>query len=97
MKKEAFFSKSKNKCPDDEEIARAKELSGLFDIKKGEELTQLYLKSHVIFLTEVLEKFVKVSIKDYGNNPFYCLSLPGYTYHCAFKNTGIQLQTLQDK
>ena len=44
-----------------------------------------------------MEKFVKVSFEEYGNNPLYCVSLPGYTYQCALKYTDIKLQTLQDK
>ena len=55
------------------------------------------MKSDVIFLTDVFEKFVKVSTEEYGINPLYCISLPGYTYQCALKNTDIKLQTLQDK
>ena len=27
----------------------------------------------------------------------YCVSLPGYTWECGLKHTGINLQTLQDK
>ena len=27
----------------------------------------------------------------------YCVSLPGYTWQCGLKNTGMNLQTLQDK
>ena len=44
-----------------------------------------------------MEKFVKVSFEEYGNNPLYCVSLPGCTYQCALKYTDIKLQTLQDK
>ena len=58
FKKEDFFSTLKNKCPDDEEIQRTKELIKLFDIKDGEELTKLYLKSDVILLADVFEKFI---------------------------------------
>ena len=43
LKKEDFFSKLKNKCPDDEEIERTKEIIKIFDIKNGEELTEIYL------------------------------------------------------
>ena len=42
-------------------------------------------------------KFVKVSTEEYGISPLYCVSLPGYTYQCALKNTDFKLQTLQDK
>ena len=41
LKIEDFFSKLKNKCPDDDEIERTKEVIKSFDIKNGEELTKL--------------------------------------------------------
>ena len=69
----------------------------MFDIKNGEELTKLYCKSDVILITDVIEKFTKVPFEEYGINPLYCVSLPGYTYQCALKYTDINLQTLQDK
>ena len=97
MKKEDFFSKLKNKCPDDEEIERTKETIKTFDIKNGEELTEIYLKSDVLLLACVFEKFIKVSLNEFGINPLYCVSLPGYTWECGLKYTGINLQTLQDK
>ena len=48
-------------------------------------------------LTCVFEKFIKVSVNEFGINPLYCVSLPGYTWQCGLKYTGINLQTLQDK
>ena len=50
LKKENFFSKLKNKCPDEEEIQRTTGIIKKFDIKTGEELTQLILKSDVLLL-----------------------------------------------
>ena len=96
IKKEDLFSKLKNKCPDDEEKERTKEIIKVFDIKNGEELTQIYLKSDVLLITCVYEKFIKVSIKEFDINPIDCVSLPGYTWQCGLKYTGINLQTLQD-
>ena len=40
---------------------------------------------------------MKVSVNEFGINPLYCVSLPGYTWQCGLKYTGIKLQTLQDK
>ena len=97
IKKEDFFSKLENEYPNDDEIERTKEIIKLFVIKSGEKLTKLYCKSDVILLADVIEKFVKVSFEEYVINPLYCVSLPGYTYQCALKYTGIKLQTLQDK
>ena len=97
LKKEHFFSKLKNKCPDDEEIQRTKDIMKRFNIKNGEELTEIYLKSDVLLLACVFEKFIKVSINEFKINPLYCVSLPGYTWQCGLKYTGINIQTLQDK
>ena len=48
LKKEDFFSNIKNEYPSDEGIERTKEKIKLFDVKNGEELTHLYLKSYVL-------------------------------------------------
>ena len=92
-----FFSELKNKCPDDKEIDRTREIIKKFNIKNGKELTELYLKSDVILLADVFEKFIEISVDEYGINPLYCVSLSGYTWQCGMKYTDIKLQTLQDK
>ena len=48
-------------------------------------------------LTCVFANFIKVSVNEFGINLLYCVSLPGYTWRCGLKFTGIKLQTLQDK
>ena len=87
----------KNKCPDNEEIETTKEYIEKFNIKNGEELTEISLKSDVLLLACVFEKFIKVSVNEFDINLLYCVSLPGYTWQCGLKYTGIQLQTLQHK
>ena len=44
----------------------------------------------------MFEKFKKVSINEFGINLLHCVGLPGYTWRCGLKYTGINLQTLQD-
>ena len=97
LKKKDFFSKLKNKCPYDEEIQRTMDIIDKFNIQDGEELTEIYLKSDVLLLTCVFEKFIKVSFNEFEINLLYCVSLPGYTGQCGLKYTGMNLQTLQDK
>ena len=97
LKKDDFFSRLKNKCPDDEEIQRTMDIIRKFNIKNGEELTQVYLKSDVLLLACVFEKFIKVPVNEFDINLLYCVSLPGYTWQCGLRYTGINLQTLQDK
>ena len=60
-------------------------------------MTELYLKNDVILFADVFEKFIKISVEEYGINPLYCVSLPGYTWLCSLRYTGTSLQTLQDK
>ena len=97
LKKEHFFSKLKNGYPDDKEIDRTMDIINKFNIKNGEELTEIYLESDVLLLACIFEKFIKVSVNEFGINPLYCVSLPGYTWQCGLKYTQIKLQTLQDK
>ena len=88
LKKKYFFSKLKNKCTDDAEIQRTMDIFKRFNVKKGEELTEIYLKSDVLLLTCVFEKFIKVSVYEFDINPLYCVSLAGYTWQCGLKYTG---------
>ena len=80
LQEEGFFGNLQNKGPDDEEIKRTKEGIKVFDIKNERELTQLYLKSVVLLFACVFEKFIKVSIHEFKNNPLFCVSLTGYTW-----------------
>ena len=78
-------------------IERTKEFIKKINKINGENSTQLYLKSDVLLLAGVFGKFIKVSVNEFDINPQYCVSLPGYTWQCGLKYTGINLQTLQDK
>ena len=78
-------------------MQRTKEIIKKFDIKNEEELTNSDLQSDVNLIADVFEKFTKTSIEEYGINPLYCVSLPGYTWQCEKKYANIKLQTHQDK
>ena len=51
----------------------------------------------LFLLADVFEKFIKASLNEFKINPVHCASLPGYTWDCGLKYSGINLQTLQDK
>ena len=97
LHKEEFFSKIENKYPTDKNTERTKEIIKNFNIKIGEELTRLYLKSDVLLLACVFENFMKVSVNEFGIIPLYFVSLPGYTWEYGLKYTGTNLQAFQDK
>ena len=87
----------RNKCPDNEKIQRTMDLIWKFNIKIGEELTQIYLKSDVLLLACVFEKIINVSVNEFGINPLYCVVLPGYTWQCGSKYTGISYKHFKIK
>ena len=64
IKNEDFFKELKNGYSDDKEIERTTEINKLFNIKNVEELTEINLKSDVLLLTCVFEKFIKVSVNE---------------------------------
>ena len=78
FKTEDFFSKFK-KCPSVEKKRKNKRNNEKFNIKNGEKLTQLYLKSDVFLLACVFGNFIRVSANEFGINPLHCVSVPGYT------------------
>ena len=90
--KEAYFSKTKNKIPDQEEIDRTNEVIKFFNIKNGRELTELFNKADVILLADIFEKFIKVSKTEYGINPLYHMSLPGRTWSKGLRYTKAELE-----
>ena len=55
------------------------------------------MKSDVLLLACVFEKFINISVKEKVINPLYRASLPGYTWQCGLKYSGRNLQTLQDE
>ena len=97
LTKQDYFSKLKNDYPEDNEIERTNKIIQTYNITNGEQLTQLYLKTDVILLADVFEKFITTSYKTFEINPLYNVSLPGYTFQAGLKYTNIKLQTLQDK
>ena len=94
---EDFWSTLKQTTPSLEEINRTQEIIRKYDLKNGQELTELYLKMDVLQLTEVFENFVEKSTLEFGINPLYSYSLPGYTWKAGLKLTNINLDFIKDK
>ena len=62
LPRESYYSKLTNGYPKEEEIERTNKIIEVFGVKNGRELTELYLKTDVILLADVFEKFIKVSV-----------------------------------
>ncbi len=96
LKDEDFYTTLKQGTPDKKEIKRTMDIINHFSIQNGKQLTELYLKTDVLLLADVFENFVNISVNEFGINPLYCVSLPGYTWHCGLKYTEIELEYIKN-
>ena len=56
----------------------------------------MYLKTDVLLLCDVFEKFISVCLKDYGLNPCHYFSSPGLNWDAVLKCTDIKLEKISD-
>ena len=72
--KSKFFSSLKDKCINKEEYDRAIKIKNTFKIKNLGEYHYLYLRTDVLLLADVFEKFVKTCLNYYGVDPCHYFS-----------------------
>ena len=97
LTKEDYLSTLTQSCPCEDDIKRTQQLIDTYNITTAQELTELYLKMDVLQLIDVFENFVEKSTLEYGINPLYGYSLPGYTWKAGLKLTNIRLDFIKDK
>ena len=68
----------------------------MFDMKTLGEYHDLYLKTDVLLLCNVFEKFINTCLNYYGLDPFHYLSSPGLSWDAMFKMTEIELELISD-
>ena len=56
----------------------------------------LYLKTDVLLLAEVFEKFVNTYLEYYGLDPCHYFSSPGLSWKAMLKMTGIESELISD-
>ena len=82
-----FFSSLKDCGINEKQYQRARDFWKVFKIKKLGQYHHLYLKTDVLLLCDVFEKFISVCLKDYGLDPCYYFSSPGLSWDTMLKKT----------
>ena len=56
----------------------------------------LYVQSGTLLLADTFENFRNMSLKTYGLDPAYFVSLPGFAWYVCLKITGVKLELITD-
>ena len=94
--KSIFFSSLKNKCISEKDYQRANGVWNAFKMNSMGDYYDLHLKTDVLLLADVFEKFVKTCLGYYGLDPCHYFSSPGLSWDTMLKMTGIELELIHD-
>ena len=91
-----FFSSLKDFRINEKEYQRACNVWKVFKIKNLAEYHDLYIKTDILLLCDIFEKFIGICLKDYGLDPCHYCSSPGLSWDAMLKMTGIQLEKINN-
>lgn len=94
--KEQFFSKLSDSHISDEEYAHAQSVWAAFNIQSLSEYSDLYMKTDILLLADVFEKFRKTCRKIYGLDPAHYFTSPGLSFDAMLKMTHVEIGLLTD-
>ena len=57
----------------------------------------VYCRSDRVLLVDAISQFQKDSVKTYGLDLLYFVSLPGYTYECIFYESKQEVEYIRDE
>ena len=94
--KEAFYSQLNDSHITDEDYAHAKNIWKTFDCKTMRDYHDLYLKTDVLLLADVMTEFRKTCKKAYGLNAPHYYTSPGLAWNAMLKHTEMELDLISD-
>ena len=94
--KNKFFSSLKNEGASEKDYEKAKNIWNTFKIKTVGEYHDLNLKTDVLLLADVFEKFINTCLNSYGLDPCYYFTSPGLSWDAMLKMTKIELELIND-
>ena len=94
--KEKFYSRLNETHISDEDYDHARNVWKQFNLKDMGDYHDLYLKSDVLLLADVLEEFRSVCLENYQLDPAWYYTSPGLAWDAALKKTEVRLELLTD-
>ena len=94
---EAFYNRLADQSIRREEYEHAMNVWKEFDLKNMGEYHDLYLKTDVLLLADVFEKFRKVCTSYYKLDPAHYYTSPGLAWDAMLKMTGVRLELMKQR
>ena len=94
--KNKFFSSLKTEDISEKDYEKTKDMWNTFNIKNLGEYHDLYLKTDVLLLYNVFEKFINTCLNYYGLDSCHYFSSPGLAWDAMLKMAGIELELISD-
>ena len=91
-----FFSSLKDCGISDQEYQRANDVWKIFRVKNLGEYHDLFLKTDVLLLCDIFEKFINTCLEYYSLDPSHYFSSLGLSWDSMLKMTGIESQKIDN-
>ena len=79
------FSSLKDKCISKKDYLKANNIWNVFKMNTVGDYHDLYLKTDVLLLADVFEKFINACLDHYGLDPCHYFSSPGLSWDAMLK------------
>ena len=93
---EQFYNRLTGQHISDEDYAHAQTIWRVFNCKTMRDYHDLYLKTDVLLLADVFERFRATCLQIYKLDPLHYFSLPGFSWDAALKHSGVKLDLITD-
>lgn len=94
--KEKFYSNLTDESISQDDYEHAKNVWDCFAIKNLGEYTDLYVKSDVLLLADIFEKFRNTCHKSYCLDPCFYLTAPSLSFDAMLLKTKVKLELISD-
>ena len=94
--KEDFYSILNNEQITDEDYKHAQNVWNTFKLSNMGEYHDLYLKSDILLLADVFQKFRRTCLEFYKLDPCHYFTSPGLSWDAMLKMTNIKLELMVD-
>ena len=94
--KEAFYSQLTDSHISDSDYAHAQNVWKTFGCKSMKDYHDLYLKTDVLLLADVMTEFRRTCKKAYGLDALHHYTSPGLAWSAMLKYTGVSLDLISD-